>query len=113
MCPGLCCHFFFLQLWYMLSLNLPAELLYADDLVPMSDSIKGLGNKFFKYKVAFMSKGLKVNLGKTNLVVNVNITKDGMSKSKVDPCVVCSLRAKANSVFFCNVISGSIVDVPE
>ena len=26
------------------------------------------------------------------------ITKDGMSKRKVDPCVVCSLRVKANSV---------------
>ena len=25
-------------------------------------------------------------------------TKDGMSKSKVDPCGVCSLRVKANSV---------------
>ena len=27
------------------------------------------------------------------------ITKDGMSKSKLDPCGVCSLRVKANSVF--------------
>ena len=26
------------------------------------------------------------------------ITKDGMSKSKVDPCGVCSLRVNANSV---------------
>ena len=26
------------------------------------------------------------------------ITKDGMSKSKVNPCGICSLRAKANSV---------------
>ena len=26
------------------------------------------------------------------------IAKDGMSKSKVDPCGVCSLRVKANSV---------------
>ena len=25
------------------------------------------------------------------------ITKDGMYKSKVDPCGVCSLRVKANS----------------
>ena len=32
------------------------------------------------------------------MMVNGNITKHGMSESKVDPCGVCSLRAKANSV---------------
>ena len=31
-------------------------------------------------------------------MVSGRITKDGMSKSKVDPCGVCSLRAKANPV---------------
>ena len=31
-------------------------------------------------------------------MVSGGITKDGMSKSKVDPCGVCSLRVKANSV---------------
>ena len=38
---------------------------------------------------------LKVSFGKTKIM---GITKDGMSKSKVDPCGVCSLRVKANSV---------------
>ena len=44
--------------------------------------------------------GLKVNFGKTNVVVKVSsgITKDGFSKCKVNPCGVCSLRVKANSV---------------
>ena len=32
------------------------------------------------------------------LMVCGSITKDGMSKINVDPCYVCSLRAKANSV---------------
>ena len=41
---------------------------------------------------------MKVNLGKTKVNVSGSITKDGMSKSKVDACGVCSLRAKANSV---------------
>ena len=81
----------------MLSLNLPegvlSELLYADDLVLMSETIEGLRNKFLKWKDAFESKGLKDNRGTTS------ITKGGMSKSKVDPCKVCGLRAKANSVF--------------
>ena len=31
-------------------------------------------------------------------MVSGGITKDGMSKSKVDPCWVCGLRVKANSV---------------
>ena len=55
-------------------------------------------NKFLKWKEAFESKGLRVNLGKTNVMVCGRITKIGMSKSKVDTCGVCNLRAKANSV---------------
>ena len=31
-------------------------------------------------------------------MVNDDITNDGLSKSIVDPCAVCSLREKANSV---------------
>ena len=31
-------------------------------------------------------------------MVSGGITKDGMSTSKVDPCGVCSLRVKTNSV---------------
>ena len=41
---------------------------------------------------------LNDNLGITKVMVSGGITKDGMSKSKVDPCVVCSLRVNANSV---------------
>ena len=47
-----------------------------------------------KWKEVFESKGLKVNLGKTIVMVNSVITKDGMSKSKVDPCVACMLESK-------------------
>ena len=45
-----------------------------------------------------MSKGLEVNLGKTMVMVCGGITKDGMSKSKVDPCGVCCFRVKVDSV---------------
>ena len=64
----------------------------------MSEIIEGLRNKFLKLKEAIVSKSLKVNLGKTKLMVYGGITKNGMSKSKVDPCGVCSLRVKASSV---------------
>ena len=86
----------------MLLQNLPegalSELLYADDLVLRSETIEGLRNKLFKWKEVFESKGLKVNLGKTKVMVCSGITKDGISKSKFDACGVSSLRAKANSV---------------
>ena len=41
---------------------------------------------------------MKVNLGKSKVMVCSSITKDGMSKSNVDSCEVCSLKVKANSV---------------
>ena len=75
-----------------------SELLYADDIVLMSETIEGLRNKFIKWKEAFESKGLNVNLVKTKVMVSGGITKDGMSKGEVDPCGVCSLRVKVNSV---------------
>ena len=73
-----------------------SELLYTDDFILISETIVGLRNKSIKFKEDFMSEGLKVNLGKTK--VSGDITKDGMSKSKVDPCEVCSLKIKVNSV---------------
>ena len=88
----------------MLSLNLPevvlSELLYADDLVLMSETIKVLKNKFLKWKEAFDSKGLKINLGKTKVMVSYSITQDGLSKSKLDPCRVYRLRVKVNRVLY-------------
>ena len=53
---------------------------------------------FTRWKEAFESKGLEVYLGMTKVMVCSGITHDGMSKCKVDPCGVCSLRVKANSV---------------
>ena len=67
------------------------EMLYADDIVLMSGAIDRLRNKFLKWKEAFESKGLKIKLGKTKVMVCSGITKDGMSKSNVNTCGVCSL----------------------
>ena len=50
-----------------------SELLYADDLVLMSETIKGLYYKFVKWKEAFESKGLKGNCGKTKVVFSGGI----------------------------------------
>ena len=51
-----------------------------------------------KWKEAFESKILKDKLRKTKVMDSGGITKDGMSKSKVDPYGVCSLRVKVNPV---------------
>ena len=75
-----------------------SELMYAEDLVLTSETIEGLSNKLLKWKETLERKGLKVNLRKTKVMVFSGITKDGMSKNKVDPCGVCRLRVKVNSV---------------
>ena len=67
-----------------------SELLYADDFVLMSETIMGPGNKFLIWKEAFESKSLKVNLGKTKVMVCSSIAKNGLSERKLDPCGVCS-----------------------
>ena len=60
------------------------EILFADDLVFMSESIENLKMKFLKRKEALERKGLKVNLKKTKIVVSGS--KGEVLKSKVDPC---------------------------
>ena len=69
------------------------EILYADDLVLMSESIENFKEKFLKWKEAFESK-LKVNLKKTKVMVSGS--KDEVLKSKVDPCAKCGKRVMAN-----------------
>ena len=98
-----CCHFLFFAVVVDVITEFAregvlSEFLYADDLVLMSETFVGLRNKFLKWQEAFESKGLKVNFGKTMVMVSSSITKDGLSKSKVDPYGVCSLTLKANSV---------------
>ena len=46
------------------------EILYVDHLVLMSESIENLKEKFLKWKAAFKSKELKVNLRKTKVMVS-------------------------------------------
>ena len=76
--------------------GLMSEMRYADDLVLTSDTMEGLRDKFWKWKEAFESKGLKVNLGSTKVVVS---GADGeVSESKVDPCGICWKQVMANSM---------------
>ena len=69
------------------------ELLYADDLIIMSEDLK---ERFWNWKDALESKGLKVNTRKTKLMVSGS--ENELYKSKIDPCGVCGRRVMANSV---------------
>ena len=72
------------------------QILYADDFVLMGETMEELRENFNEWREVFESKGIKVNLGKTKLMVS------GMEEeafdSKIDPCGVCGTRVMSNSV---------------
>ena len=45
------------------------EILYADDLVLMSENLKDLRERFQRRRGALESKGMKVNIRKTKMMV--------------------------------------------
>ena len=59
------------------------EMLYADDLNLMSESMEDLRRRFGLRKPSLESKGMKVNIIKTKLMVSG--TKGETSRSKIDP----------------------------
>ena len=63
------------------------KLLYADDLVIMSEDMKDLKERFWNWKDALESKDLKINTRKTKLMVSGS--EDKLFKSKIDQCAVC------------------------
>ena len=50
---------------------------YADNLALISETNEGHRYKFRKWREAFESKALKVNLWRTKVMVSTNISKDG------------------------------------
>ncbi|GFS15631.1 RNA-directed DNA polymerase (Reverse transcriptase) domain containing protein [Elysia marginata] len=58
--------------------GLPWELLFADDLAIIADSEKELQRRSLKWQIGLESKGLKVNTGKTELMVS------GRNRTKVN-----------------------------
>ena len=72
------------------------ELLYADDLVLMSEDMEDLKERFWNWKDTLENKGLKVNTTKSKVMVSGS--QEELFKSKIDPCGVCGRRVMANSV---------------
>ena len=71
------------------------EILYADDLVLMSESMDELRERFQKWRSGLEDKGLKVNVGKTKMIVSG--TEEETVLSKIDPCGVCGKRVGSNA----------------
>ena len=101
--------------------GLPWEMLYADDLVIMADSIEELITRTKDWKTNLESKGLRVNMKKTKVLCsgkNMNVLAD----SGKSPCGVCRKGVGRNSIFCqgcshwihksCSGISGRLKDDP-
>ena len=49
--------------------SIPSELLYADDLLLMVPTMDQLGRRVAEWRTSLLDKGLKVNAGKSKLMV--------------------------------------------
>ena len=72
------------------------HLLYADDLVLSAESKEAVEQKFMEWKSPLESRGMKVNVGKTKLMVTGK--KAEVIRSGMYPCGVCGRGARANSI---------------
>ena len=70
--------------------GIPWELLYADDLVLMADSIEELEILFERWKSGMEQKGLRVNSGKTKVMISKHKCNP-QNKTGKFPCSVCIL----------------------
>ena len=72
------------------------QILLCRRFGPKGETMEKLRENFDEWREAFESKGMRVNLGKTKLMVS------GMEEeafySKSDPCGVCGTRVMSNSV---------------
>ena len=80
----------------------PWELLYADDLVLIAESMEELSEKFETWKQGMESKGLRVNTKKTKIMISKRDYLPLRQSGKY-PCSVCCKGVGINSIFckFC------------
>ena len=62
----------------------------------MSETMEGLKERFIKWKSALESKGLKVNIEKTKVMVCGS--EDKVIQNRIDPCGICGKKVTVNSV---------------
>ena len=77
--------------------GLPSELLYADDLVIMAPTMEQLGRRVADWRASLLGKGLKVNAGKSKVMVG-NSGGKMIINSRKWPCGVYGKGVQANSI---------------
>ena len=75
--------------------GLPSQLLYADDLVIMAPTMEQLGRRVDDWRASMLGKGLKVNAGKSKMMVGSSGGKMIVNSGKW-PCGVCGKGVQAN-----------------
>ena len=80
--------------------GVPWEDLYADDLVIIAESLEECGRRLLTWKEAMEKKGLRVNAGKTKIMI-CGTGLDLLQSSGEFPCAVCRTGVGSNSIF-CN-----------
>ena len=80
--------------------GVPWEDLYADDLVIIADSLEECVRKLLIWKEAMEKKGLRVNAGKTKVMICCT-GLDLLQSSGEYPCAVCRTGVGNNSIY-CN-----------
>ena len=77
--------------------GLPSELLNADGLVIMVPTMEQLGRQVADWRASMFGKGLKMNAGKSKVMVGSSGGKMIVNSGKW-PCGVCGKGVQANSV---------------
>ena len=77
--------------------GVPWELLYADDLAVMADSLEECIARLKVWKEGMERKGLRINMKKTKLMVS-GLGLDLLHDSGAFPCAVCRNGAGVNSI---------------
>ena len=80
--------------------GVPWEDLYADDLVIIADSLEECVRRLLIWKEAMEKKGLRVNAGKTKVMI-CGTGLDLLQSSGEYPCAVCRTGVGNNSIY-CN-----------
>ena len=78
--------------------GVPWEDLYADDLVIIAESLEECVRRLLTWKEAMEEKGLRVNAGKTKVMI-CGTGLDLLQSSGEFPCAVCRTGVGSNSIF--------------
>ena len=77
----------------------PWDLLYANDLVIVAESLYGLKMRLKNWKEGLEVKGLKVNIGKTKFMCSRHNAPNMKITSVKFPCGLCWKGVGANLIF--------------